>query len=193
MSKQFSNMLLATFWFGAIVCRAASIFMTAYFRPRKLLPFSAIGCLLSGVLLLLFGCSSVFCFFIGTVGYGIFRGPMPGIAFSLVNQSFSPSGKQTSFIFLVRNLGEAIHPGIISQVIDYNPNFFLYYVGAFILLQQLALVSLPFVCQKFFKEKLSRANEEESSSPIGKRMSRLSSMVPPCQPGSRLSIKSAAA
>lgn len=175
MSKKDSNFLISAFYIGVLIFRGASIFLTAYFEPKKIISVVFVGCVVCDAVFVIFGSWSVLAYCLSTIGYNVFRSPVAGVIFAILNQSFTPSTRQTSIIFLVGILGEAIHPGIVSQFIDYNPNVFIYYIGILIAVQQCLLISLPFISKMLFK-KASKV-EEESASPYERRMSRLNSIA----------------
>lgn len=80
------------------------------------------------------------------IGFGY--SPLFAAAYSSLGKYFHLNGRRTSCIFIIGMVGDAVHSLILGHIIDFNPNYYIWYLGWLSICFIISILLLP-VLYKF--------------------------------------------
>lgn len=149
MAKKSAALLSVTFWVAYISGRISFVFLTLFIKEWKVM--TVFLSFASTSIYFIFTAKSVSDIFLFLAIFGFGHAPVFGLLISIPSQYFTPTGRQTSIIFLSGIVGDALHPIIVSHFMDNHPEVFTLYLGILAVFTLLLTALLPIVCKKLFK------------------------------------------
>ena len=107
----------AAFWAAITVGRVFSIPLTVRLKPQKILWVNFCGVIISLLIIIIFSSSKAY-LWLGTIGTGLFMGPIFPTLLNDAQSRMHISGKITSVFFVGSSLGSMTLPWIMGQLID---------------------------------------------------------------------------
>ncbi len=107
----------AAFWAAITVGRVISIPIAVKLKPQKILGVNFCGVIISLLIIFFFSSSQAF-LWLGTIGTGLFMGPIFPTLLNDAQSRMHISGKTISIFFVGSSLGSMVLPWVMGQLID---------------------------------------------------------------------------
>ena len=120
-TEQTAGMLTSFYWLGITLGRVAAIFITARFKPSRIVLANLTGLIISLGLILLNPASQIF-LWIGSLGFGFFLAPVFPTTFAYLERKTPITGAAAGVLWASGSFGAMVYPWVMGlQMADIGP------------------------------------------------------------------------
>ena len=120
-TEQTAGMLTSFYWLGITLGRVAAIFITARFKPSRIVLANLTGLIISLGLILLNPASQTF-LWIGSLGFGFFLAPVFPTTFAYLERKTPITGTAAGVLWASGSFGAMVYPWVMGlQMADIGP------------------------------------------------------------------------